>query len=70
MDGKPGLGLSAFACLLTVIGLAIPYWSSFSNPGGENTSAHSGLWQSCQQGVCISFPVVCEYCLTLLRIPG
>ena len=64
MDGKPGLGLSAFACLLTVIGLAIPYWSnvSLTLPGGEEISSHSGLWQGCVSGVgCTSYPAVRKY---------
>lgn len=49
MDGKPGLALSAFACLLTVIGLAIPFWSYSSNDYGigVSSSSYSGLWTWC-----------------------
>ena len=63
MDGIPGLGVSAFACLLTVIGLAIPYWSNapLIIPGVGDRGRHNGLWQMCSGGVCASFPQVREY---------
>jgi len=60
MDGKPGLGLSALAFLLIVIGLAIPYWMY-----GGVTTFYFGLWKTCiaagDTTLCTDFENVCKY---------
>lgn len=45
-----GIGIGCIALLLSIIGLAIPYWYSYdSSLFGIAYSVHSGLWQLCTE---------------------
>ncbi|KAH3710531.1 hypothetical protein DPMN_070015 [Dreissena polymorpha] len=48
MDAKLAISLSLIACVLNIIGLAIPYWLAASkSTGGRSVGVNMGLWSMC-----------------------
>ncbi|XP_052236873.1 uncharacterized protein LOC127848444 [Dreissena polymorpha] len=48
MDAKAGVLMSIIACVMNIIGLAIPYWLEFSrSEAGQSVSYNYGLWSMC-----------------------
>ncbi|KAH3876689.1 hypothetical protein DPMN_000538 [Dreissena polymorpha] len=48
MDAKIAILLSVIACVLNIIGLAIPYWLEFSHSeAGASVNYIYGLWSQC-----------------------